>query len=191
MISRYLEYNNPAIKKEVLNAENKTILVFSRLEEVVTFNPTEINKLSQIFELLQEKAEDEGYPEEKETLYGALVDTFEQEDYFLDEKQNDMKARSLKVVELNEMPDETDISFGKTYSDQTLLAFGYLNSKDIYLEPEDLKILIEDLNWFVHESECCKPKTAVFIESLIKKMEMEVEFINQNKPHVNLFVVGL
>jgi hypothetical protein len=77
------------------------------------------------------------------------------------------------------------------YSDETLLAFGYLNSKDIYLEPSDLEILISDLKWFVFESGCCKEETSVFVEGLINKMETELQLLNDQKYHVNLFVLGL
>lgn len=190
MISRYLEYAQPLVKEEVLAAGEKTIIVFSRLEEVVTLDSEKINKLSQIFELLQEKAEDED-DDEKETLYGPLVDAFEEENYFTHDENRSVHPRNLKIAELKNMPDEKAVPFGDTYSNETLIAFGYLNSKDLYLTPEDLTMLAADLTWFVNKSGRCKKETSLFVRDLIKLIERELRFIEEEKPHVNLFVFGL
>lgn len=190
MISRYLEYSQPQFANKVLAAGNKTILVFSRLKEVICLDGKKVGKLNQIFELLQEKAEEDD-DDEKCMLYGTLVDTFEEENYFVNHREEKIEERNLIIKELATMPNQNDALVGETYSNETLIAFGYLNSKDLYLQPNDLKLLIHDFKWFVNESERCKKETAVFIENLIEKMESEIRFIQEGKPHVNLFVCGL
>lgn len=195
MISRYLEYKKPEIEKEILSPRENTIIVFSRLTKPIELNKFAVEKLSLVFSFIQEAlgdCEDENqYNEEKEVLYGTLVDCFEEEGYFVSDLNNDVKHRELKVVELETMPSE-ETEFGSTYSDETLIAFGFLNSKDIYLTPNDLKLLKEDLTWFVNESNRCSDETAKMVnEKLINNINLELELIDSNAPHANIFVKGL
>lgn len=169
--------------------------MFSRLSKPVELDAFAIEKLSLIFSFIQETLEDceDGtqYNEDKEVLYGTLVDCFEEEGYFVSDLNNDVKHRGLQVVELETMPSE-ETEFGSTYSNEILIAFGFLNSKDIYLTPNDLKLLKEDLIWFVTESNKCSEETAKMVnEKLINNINLELELIDSNAPHANIFVKGL
>mgnify|MGYP003531459710 CR=1 FL=1 len=192
MISRYIEYANPEYTEKVAEPASQTLLVFSRLDKIVLFDSQKIDTLGNIFSFLQEKAEENlneddisELEEEKEMLYGSLVDCLKKESYFTNTTNHEVEPRNLLVHKLKEMPDE------KYLSDETLIAFGYLNSKDIYLTPEDLKILIEDSTWFVEESDMAKDSTKVFINELINLFKQEIEAISSEKAHVNLFVKNL
>lgn len=169
------------IQKEILNAEDKTIVVFSKIENVITLGPGEIRKLSLIIELLYDKAQNEEN-EEKETLYGSMVDAFEEEDYFTHYK-HDVQPRNLEVVQLNENRPEP--------FETTLIAFGYLNSKDIYLEPADLELFAEDLYWLANETDKCKEETKTFILNLADNFKKELKEIENNSKNNSLDVEGL
>ena len=192
MISRHIEYENPEFTETIAEPASQTLLVFSRLDKIVLFDSKKIDTLKRVFSLLQEKAEedlDEDYAseleEEKEMLYGSLVDCFEEESYFTNTTNHEVEPRNLLVHKLKEMPDE------KHLSDETLIAFGYLNSKDLYLTPEYLEILIDDFTWFVDEYENAKDSTKEFIKELVELFEEEIQKINSKKSHVNLFVQEL
>lgn len=192
MISRYIEYANPEFTETLAEPAAQTLLVFSRLDKIVLFDSQKVDTLSKVFYLLQEKAEDDldeddasELEEEKETLYGSLVDCFEEESYFTCTHDHEVEPRNLLVHKLKEMPAESNLS------DKSLIAFGYLNSKDIYLTPEDLKILIDDFTWFVEESDRAKNSTKEFIKELTELFKKEIQAINLKKTHVNLFVQGL
>lgn len=194
MINKYFEYSNPETKKEILNAGSNTIIVFSRLEKIAALDPIQVDKLSQIFSLLQDRMyESEDIEEDSESLFGCLVDAFGEESYFVSVDDHDVEPRNLKIIEPVDPPSENDtiMSTFNAYSDETLIAFGYLNSKDLYLTSNDLELLTKHLRWFVNESNRCKPETAVFVDLLISMFEAELKAIKNKDPYVQYLVLGL
>lgn len=157
-------------QKELLNAGGNTIVVFSKLEKVITLNPEEVRKMALIVDLLKEKSE-ENENEDKEMLYGSILDAFEEESYFTNTNKHGVKPRNLKVVQLEE---------NSEIFNTTLIAFGYLNSKDIYLEPSDLELFAEDLYWFVNDSNRCKDETKPFVLNIADAFKAELQAIENN-----------
>lgn len=197
MITRYLEYTE--LKEgatEVLNGGSNTMIVFSRLDEIFKMGKPEVETFYRIFSFLQEKTEEEmdddyeNISEEdeiREQLYGSFVDCFESEHYH----SEDIEPRNLKVLQLAELPLNATVMGMPIVNDETFLAFGFINSSDMYLTPTNLKILQEDLTWFVSESGKAKDSTKLMVMNLVELIKKELEAIEKNKPHVNLFVAEL
>lgn len=162
----------------VLKAGKETLIIFSKNKVIKQLNSLEVDKLSRIFSLLQDVSE-EMEDDKREMLYGPLVDAFEMESYFADEEiSHDVNPRNLEIIEDN----------NGEFDNTTVIAFGYLNSKDFYIQPEELEILQEDLAWFMNESGKCKEETKEFVSSLVSEISNELTYIKNNFP-TNGYVV--
>lgn len=162
----------------VLKSGKETLIIFSKNKVTKQLNSLEVDKLSRIFSLLQDISE-EMEDDKREMLYGPLVDAFEMESYFTDEDiAHDINPRNLEIIEDN----------NGEFDNTTVIAFGYLNSKDFYIQPEELEILQEDLAWFMNESGKCKEETKEFVSSLVSEISNELTYIKNNFP-TNGYVV--
>ena len=162
----------------VLKSGKETLIIFSKNKVIKQLNSLEVDKLSRIFSLLQDVTE-EMEDAKREMLYGPLVDAFEMESYFTDEDiSHDVNPRNLEIIEDN----------NREFDNTTVITFGYLNSKDLYIQPEELEILQEDLAWFMDESGKCKKETKEFVSSLVSEISNELTYIKNNFP-TNGYVV--
>ena len=151
--------------------------------KIIAFNDhKELWKIKYILEEIVDNIENsqEEYAKKyhKIDIVGFLVDGLEEESYFL--KYKDIKPRNLCLVNVYDL--------NVKYDSNISIYYGYLNSKDSFLEPECYKIIAEELRNFVLNSGRCKDETIELLLEFTNVLLGEYEAYKNNKPYFKVMV---
>lgn len=172
-----IDYTNNDINNVQFNGE--TIVIMAHQRKILMFNDHE--ELWKIKYILEEICDELDYDNDDfDLIDGALrylVDPFEEESYFLENKN--VSPRNLIIKNNSNDNDDSKIAF----------YFGYLNSSDTFLDPNEYKIIAEHLIDFANNSGCCKEVTKELVLNFSNELLLEYKAYEEQQPFFKIIVI--
>lgn len=175
---KILDYTNKNF--EDIQFNNETLIIMAHQRKIIIVDDSEeLWKIKFILEEIASNIDDEEFIGDyyKSEILTCLVDCFEEESWYLKEKNKN--PRKLKIVNAtNQYSFNSDISF----------YFGYLNSKDCFIEPEWYKIIADELRNFALNSGRCKEETVKLLISFTDELLSEYQNFKNNSEFFKVVV---
>ncbi|MFJ8528609.1 hypothetical protein [Bacillus sp. NPDC094106] len=162
----------------LLEAKRNTVMIMARVPKVIMFETgDELRTMADVLEHLSELADDR--EDENAEVALSMFDEFEQESYMKDEEE--YSSRNLKVF--------TCKDDALLYDDKISIFFGVLNSRDCFLEPDEVKVILTYFKEFIG-SDMCKDATKEMLLQIVQVLEEDLQALKENKPYFKVEVDG-